>query len=79
MRKQIVNVVVVPHLPKAEPIKKAEPELRKREKDALALQRNHNGNMQARELKIVQEVEKQHACVLPISLVVNLIYQLPNH
>lgn len=31
VRKQLFKAVVVPHLPKAEPIKKAEPELRKRE------------------------------------------------
>lgn len=58
MRKQLFKAVVVPHLPKAEPIKKAEPELRKRERATVALQRNHNGYMQAKGLKIVQDVEK---------------------
>lgn len=74
VRKQIFNTVVVPHLPKAEPIKKAEPELRKRERAAVALQRNHNGYMQAKGLKIVQDVEEQNVSVLLISFVVNLLY-----
>ncbi len=35
VRKQVFDAVDVPHLPKAEPIKKAEPELRKREREPL--------------------------------------------
>lgn len=58
VRKQIFNAVIVPHLPKAEPIEKAKPELRKRERATVALQRNHNGYMQAKGLKIVQDAEK---------------------
>lgn len=50
MRNQIFNAVIVPHLPKAEPIKKAEPELRKRERATVALQRNRDGYMQAKGL-----------------------------
>lgn len=57
-RKPVFKAVIVPHLPKAEPIKTAEPELRKRERAAVALQRNHGGYMQAKGLQIVQDVEK---------------------